>query len=279
VSFTDGDQALMDTMIQTWASTADLLRSLPEDDWKRPTFLEGWNVQAIVSHLVGFESQWFLGRTPQVAPLNPLPPHVQNSVAADNERWVVQWDGLSPQAMIAEFDSMVEARSKHLNAARFYPQGFDTPIRTFRGDQPMREAIKTRIFDTAIHEQDIRQACELLWNPVGPGIAMARAQMISSLGFVAGKQAGLPDGSVVAVTLYGSFQSTVGVLVEDGKGRLVPPAEHLPMAAVTMHDEIFMMVTTGRVPAEEALQAERIKLRGDTDLAQRFALAMRVLAL
>ncbi len=277
MSFTDGDKALIDTMTQTWASISDLLRSLPEDDWKRPSYLAGWDVQAIVSHLIGFESQWFLGRTPEIGLINPAPKHVQNEIAADNERWVTQWEELSPAALMSEFDSMVEARTKHLNAARFYPKGFETPIRTFRGDQPMRDAVATRIVDTAIHEQDIRHACELVWNPVGPGIAFARNQMLNSLGYVAAKQAGLPDGTVIAVTLYGTYQTTVGILVEDGRGRTVSPAEHQPVAAVTMHDEIFMLVTTGRVPAAEAIQAERIKVRGNTQLASHFASAMRII--
>jgi uncharacterized protein (TIGR03083 family) len=277
VSFTENDQMLFDALTETWRSFSDLLHAIPAGDWKRPTDLPGWNVQAVVSHVIGFEQQWFLGRHAQVPPIDPSPDHILNDLGAENERWVRQWEDLSPDAMLTEWHAMVEARTRHLNAARFYPQGFGTLIRTFRGDQPMRDALRTRIVDTAVHVEDVRRACELLWDPVGPGIAFVRSEMISSLGFVAAKQAKLPDGMVVALTLFGSFQVTVAVLVEGGKGRLVQPADYAPVAAITMHDETFFLTTTGRMNAADAIASERIKLRGNSEIAAQFANNLRVL--
>jgi uncharacterized protein (TIGR03083 family) len=278
VSFTDSDKVLFETLTETWTMIGELLRALPPVDWARSTDLPGWNVQAVVSHLVGFEQQWFLGRHAQVAPLTSTPEHVLNDIAGDNERWVHQWKDLSPAAMMAEWDHMVAARTQQLNAARFYPQGFGTLIRTFRGDQPIRDALRTRIVDTAVHLEDIRRACELLWNPVGRGITFVRSEMINSLGYVAAKQAQLTDGMVVALTVFGSFQITVAVLIEAGRGRLVQPSDFAPVAAITMHDETFFLTTTGRLKAADAITASRITLRGNTEIAQKFASNLRVLS-
>jgi uncharacterized protein (TIGR03083 family) len=277
VSFTDSDKILSETLTDTWSSLGHLLRNLSADHWQSPTDLPGWNVQAIVSHLIGFEQQWFLGRDAQVPPLDPLPSHVHNDVASGNERWVRQWEDLSPAAMISEWDAMVEARTKQINAARFYPQGFDTLIRTFRGDLPMRDALRTRIVDVAIHQEDIRRACELPWNPDGSGIEFVRSEMINSLGYVAAKQAKLPDGTAIAMTLFGSHQITLAVVVEGGRGRLVQPSDSVPVAAVTMHDETFILTTAGRVNAEDAIDSRRIILRGNTEVARQFAQHLRVL--
>jgi uncharacterized protein (TIGR03083 family) len=278
-AFDNDDQELLEALLQTWASLDLVLTWLSDAQWAQSTALPGWSVQDVVSHLSGFESQWFLGRKCNVDLPSPWPAHVGNDIAADNERWVIERRDWAPARLLAEFQDVVEARTKQLNAARFYPQGFDTLVTTFRGDETLRAALETRLVDIACHEQDIRRAIDKPGNIDSLGITFVREQMISSLGWVASKQAMLPEGSIVAVSLYGDHQETIIVKVSGGRGRLVEAADgNIPTAAATMHDEVFLGVTTGRIDATAAIDDGRIKLRGDAELAAPFAKALKILS-
>jgi uncharacterized protein (TIGR03083 family) len=276
VAFDSSDQAIIDALTHTWRSIRWLLGDLPPEAWDQRSILPGWDVHAIVAHLVGFEHQWFLGKKPYAEPIQTWPTHVTNELGADNERSVFDWSETHSNELLEAFDEMVGARTKQLLAARFYPSGFDTPVLTFRGDESMRNALQTRLFDIALHEQDIRWSLKCPGNLDGPGIDYVRTQMLNALGYVAGKAADLPDGTVVAVTLFGSHQRTVAVAVQDGRGALVPLAQNRAVCAVTMHDEVFLQVTTGRRSAPEALVCEDIKVRGDLEIARRFAVCLQV---
>jgi uncharacterized protein (TIGR03083 family) len=278
--FDADDQELLDALLQTWASLDLALTWLSDTQWSEPTLLPGWSVQDVVSHLNGFESQWFLGRHCEVDLPKPWPSHVHNDIAADNERWVLERRNWMPLRLLTEFREVVEARTKQLNAARFYPQGFDTLVTTFRGDETMRAALETRLVDIACHEQDIRQAINKPGNLDSLGITFVREQMISSLGWVASKQAMLPEGSIVAISLFGDHQETIIIKVSGGRGRLVDAADgNIPTAAATMHGEVFLGVTTGRIDPTAAIADSRIKLRGDPALAAPFAKALRILSI
>ncbi len=275
---TDDDRELADICIEEWAALRATLTQITEAQWDLDSGLPGWTVRDVVSHLVGFERQWFMGEQPTVAPLDPLPSHVLNEVAADNERWVTMWAGDSADAMLDRYDQMVQNRKRQLFDTMMSADGFDTQVPSIRGTVEYRDTMPIRIADTTTHHIDIRRACGLPWAPESPGVEMLRSQMIGALPRVASKQAGLPDGTVVALSLFGSFSVTATVLVEGGRGSAVMAGEHPPVAALTMHDETFLLVTTGRIGAAEAVEAGKIKLRGDESIARRFALALRVIA-
>jgi uncharacterized protein (TIGR03083 family) len=274
-SFQD-DQAIFDTLKHTWTSIRQLASLLSEDQWDTSSALPGWDVHAVFSHVIGFELEWFLGREATSPTPDPWPTHVTNELAADNERWIQDLAQVHPTVLLQLFDEMVDARTKQLNAARFYPQGFGTLVNSFRGDVPIREAVQLRIFDIALHEQDIRWGLGLNAKVDGPGMTHVRTTMLNSLGYAAGKLAKLPDGVAVAVTLFGSFQQTLAVAVQNGKGSIVPVASVRPVAAITMHDEIFLKVTTGRLDTTAALSASDIKLRGDESVGRQFASALHI---
>ncbi len=278
VTTTDEDRDLADTCIEEWASLRATLDSLEPSQWELPSGLPGWTVRDVVSHVIGFERQWFLGEVPEVAPLDPRPDHVHNDVAADNERWVRLWADETPQAMLDRFDGMVQARKQQLFDIMMSNDGFDTVVQSFAGATTIRAALPIRVVDTTTHEIDIRRACGLPWAPDAAGVALLRTQMIGALPRVASKQAGLADGTVVALSLFGSFSVTATVLVDAGRGRSVLAGEHPPVAALTMHDETFILVTTGRIAAADGVEQGKIKLRGDEAIARQFALALKVIS-
>ena len=278
VTTTEDDRELADICIEEWASLRSTLGSLDYAQWNLHSGLPGWTVRDVVSHLVGFERQWFMGEQPAVEPLDPRPPHVHNDLAADNERWVTLWATQEPASMLDRFDKMVQTRKRQLFDTMMSSDGFDTQVHTFRGDVAYRDTLPIRIADATTHHIDVRRACGLSWAPESPGVEMLRSQMIGALPRVSSKQAALPDGTVVALSLFGSFSVTATVLVDAGRGRSVMAGEHPPVAALTMHDETFVLVTTGRIDPNQAVESGKIKLRGDEAIARQFAAALRVIA-
>jgi uncharacterized protein (TIGR03083 family) len=278
VPTTDDDRELADICIDAWASLRTTLDSLSPEQWNLSSGLPGWTVRDVVSHLVGFERQWFLGDEPTVDHLDPRPSHVHNEVAADNERWVTMWASESADSMLERYDATVAARKAQLIKAVMSTEGFDALVPSILGHVELRKALLTRIADTTTHEIDIRRACGLPWDPDAPGVDELRAQMIGALPRVASKQAKLPEATVVALSLFGSHSITATVKVENGRGIAVMAGRHPPVAALTMHDETFILVTTGRINATDAIESGKIKLRGDEAIARQFATALRVIA-
>lgn len=272
------DEELLDTLKDTWASLGTLLDSLPDSSLDLPTDCPGWSVRDQFSHLNGFESEWFLGRyAPTVD--GSLYPHVKNELGGGNEAWVAERKYWTIDDLRHEFHDVVRARLVQLNSARYFPQGLDTVITSFRGDETMRSVLETRLFDVWIHEQDIRRAVAKPGNIDGPAMIHALDRMLASMPWVAAKQAKLDEGSVVAVTLFGSRQITSTVMVTGGRGKMVHAADHRPAAAITMHEETFLLITTGRTTIGPLIDDGKITLRGNRSLAESMALALRVLFL
>jgi uncharacterized protein (TIGR03083 family) len=272
------DVDLLRGLAETWSSIDSVLSVLTPQQWLEPTDCPGWNVQAQVSHLSGFESAWYLGRRPGV-PIDTATiaidgastPHVRNSLGVDNEAWIVEradWDCIG---VLSEFREVVSSRAVQLSSP-----DFDAISPTWRGDETLRDQLALRLFDTWVHEQDIRRAVAM---PGGwDGIAALHCvdRMLSSLPFVVGKQAKLDDGSTIAVSLFGLHQQTVAVTVDGGRAKIVSAAQYQPQAALTMHEETFMCVATGRRTPESYLDANKISLRGDQDLARRVATHLKI---
>jgi uncharacterized protein (TIGR03083 family) len=272
------DEELVAMLQSTWTSIETLLTKLSDEEWGVLTDCPGWTVRDQVSHLIGFEQQWFLRKS--VPPIEAdAYAYVQNELGASNEAWITQRRSAGPNTLRTELSHVIEARIVQLNAARHFPQGLSTIITTFRGDETMRDALALRLFDIWVHEQDIRRAVGVTGNNEGPAMLHARDRMLDSLPWVAAKQAKLPEGSIVGVALYGSAQLLKVVRVIDGRGELVHAASHRPTAALTMHEETFLLATTGRVAAATLLERGKISLRGDIELGTQMALALRTVLL
>ncbi len=264
---------MIDGLLETWASIDTVLAGLSAAQWALPTDCPGWDVQAQVAHLLGYEAQWYLGRTPGPV-AEPMPAYVVNALGEGNEVWVASRADRDPTSVLEEYREVIRARTMMLTAADL---DLNTVSATWCGDQALRNQLGTRLFDVWVHEQDIRRAVGVPggWDEMGARHTIAL--MMSSLPYVLARKAGLADGSTVAITLFGVNGQTVTATVDEGRGRLVSAAERPPQAALTMHEETFVCITTGRRTAQSYFDANRITLRGDHTLAQRVAMNLAVL--
>src|SRR5579875_1726729 len=79
---------VLPALFASWEALAQLTADLSEEQWRLPTALPGWDVHAVIAHVIGTESvlRGTAIPTPEVD-VSTLG-HVRNDTGAMNECWV-----------------------------------------------------------------------------------------------------------------------------------------------------------------------------------------------
>ena len=204
---------VIDALEEEWSVLDELLGQLTPQDWTRPSSLAGWDVQALVAHIIGTESM-LVGIDPPVGPIDPADyPHVRNDIGAFNEQWIIALAGRSPTEMRSQLSEITATRRAALadmdaeawSTEGFTPAGMDTYGRFMR----------IRLFDTWLHEQDIRDAVGRPGHESGAPVELTLDEMANAMGYAVGKLAGAPRGSSVTFELTGPAGRRIHVAVRD----------------------------------------------------------------
>lgn len=243
-----------------WTSLEHLLAGLSADDWARPTCLPGWRVTDVVAHLFGTEASLAGDPTPDDGSDLTALPHVSNGIAAFNEKWVHALREEKPEAMLARFREVTARRTGQLH--RMSQDDFDAPSWTPAGDATYGRFMQIRIYDCWLHELDIRDAVGRAGHEDGPAAEAALDEPVRVLGYIVGKQAGAPDGSVIRFEITGPVRRELTVVV-DGRAKVVAEAPGPPTATLRMGSPAFMRLTGGRTK-----DTAGVELDGDLTLAR-----------
>ncbi|MBB3053468.1 uncharacterized protein (TIGR03083 family) [Prauserella isguenensis] len=247
-----------------WESLDALLASLPAAAWDEPSPLPGWTVRDVVAHVIGTESA-LLGEAAPAPDIDVTElAHVRNEIAAVNERWVRSMRESAPERMLERFRDVVSRRGDALRAMT--QSDFDAPSWTPVGKGTYGRFMRIRIFDTWLHEQDIRDATGLPGHQAGPCVEQSFDELVESLGYVIGKKAGAPDGAGVTLEFTGPLQRTVHVAVA-GRASVVPELPGPATATLRLDAGLFARLAGGRVDPEERLP--EVDRSGDTELGAR----------
>lgn len=261
-----GKEPLVEALVAEWAALDDLLGSLPADAWARPSGLPGWTVHDVVCHLIGTE-EWLTGEpTPQSDVDVMALPHVHNEIAAANERWIETMRAWPPRDVLARFRDVVARRTEALTAMT--QDDFDAPSWSPFGQSTYGRFMRVRLFDSWLHEQDIRDVVGQPGHEDGPCAELSFDEILAAVGFLVGKRADAPQGSSVTIELTGPVQRTVHVAV-DGRATVVPELPTPATATVRMTSNLFARLTGGRVSPADHLP--KIELTGDVALGERVA--------
>lgn len=251
---------------ETWGSVAEVCHGLVTAEWELPTECPGWTVKDQLSHLIGIE-QMLMGIEPPEWD-GPLGDHVKNDFAALNEKWVAVRRAEPGDAVLAEFREVTGIRLEALGALpedEWARVGF-SPV----GEVPYARFMETRVFDSWVHEQDVRLALDRPGGSGGVASAFGLGEVESAMGFVVGKKAAAPEGSVVRFTVSGppgdGREFSLGV--EGGRARPVGP-EAAPTVTLAMSSIDFLRLGCGRVTAAEVGAAGGIGLEGDAVTGER----------
>ena len=256
---------------ETWSGLADACDGLSATEWALATECPGWDVKDQLSHLISIE-RTIMG---EPAPTwdGPLGPHVKNDFAASNEPWVAVRRPLDGAAVQAEFVDVTATRLAQLGALS--EEEWARPGWSPVGEVPHAVFMEVRVYDSWVHEQDVRRALD---RPGGSGnrasaISLDRVQ--AAMPFVVGKKAGSPDGTVVRFEVAGPGDDarSFTIAVEGGRAR---PAEDesSPTATLSMSSIDFVRLGCGRASAEDVEAAGGTEVQGDAAVGRRVLGAM-----
>ena len=238
---------VLEGLFASWDSIAALLADLSEDEWRTTTDLPGWDVHAVVAHMVGAESMLLGIATPEPDVDLATVEHVRNFVGAINEPWVRSLRAESGAQMLARFRDVTAQRRVALAAIPVYE--WNARTQTPAGPDSYGRFMRIRAFDCWMHEQDLRAALDRVPSAAQLSTADARVsldEMAASMSFVVGKKGQAPDGSRVLLKLTGPLAREIRGAV-DGRAALVEDFGGVePTTVVTLDGLQFTRLAGGR---------------------------------
>lgn len=208
-------------LFAVWDDITALLDGLPDAEWQTASPLPGWDVKALVAHMIGTEC--FLAGVPAPQPdidVSTLE-HVRNDIGVMNECWVRHLSAEAGADVLKRFKDITDDRRKALTGMS--AEEWDAVTLTPVGPESYGRFMRVRVFDCWMHEQDIRQALQRPSSGdqlVGPASALSLDEITGSMGYVVGKRAKAPEGSRVLFELTGPLSRSIRVSV-DGRAQVV----------------------------------------------------------
>lgn len=251
-------QPVIDALREEWATIDTLVSGLSDEQWSSPSILPGWTIADIVAHIVGTE--WSLtGREVEATRDVSALDHVRNPIGELNEKWLDYYRARTREELMADLREVTAQRLDTLEAlseSQWDAEGFTPAGRDSHG-----RFMRIRVFDSWVHEVDIRDSLGL-GTPTDPLPATwARKEMSASLPFIVGKRAGAAPGSAMQLVYTGIAPTTVYVAVED-RAAIVPALDGPADVTLTVDLVDYARLIGGRTTADPS----RVKIDGDAEL-------------
>jgi uncharacterized protein (TIGR03083 family) len=264
---------IIEALEDTWSSTEHTLQGRSERDFDALTSCPGWNVRDIVNHLTGTELFLNGASIPDVT--EPSPPYVKNSLGKDNEAFVASRRHLGVADVLADFHEATGATLSRLRALSSAEWEKVAPSPT--GPRPLHQFQETRVLDSWIHLQDVRDALLEPADDHGLGEEIVINQFEAALPYVWAKRAAAPEGALLRINLRGRQGRSIQVQVRDARGVAMPSSDEVPAVELSTAVALFWRRMAGRINAEAFLGASATVVRGDRSLTRRLAEALNVL--
>lgn len=268
------DSELVDQLDAVWTSMAELGDSLTEEEWKRATDVPGWTVQDNLVHISGME----IGLLGRELPEHEVPddlPHVKNDMGRRNEEVVDSRRALSGAEALAEFREVTGERVEQLRG--YGPDDFAAESWTPAGEGTVRDLLPFRIFDSWVHEQDMRRAVDRPGHFDSTAAVAAFERVVTPMGFVVGKKAGAPDGSTVVFDLVGPLGRTFAIGVDGKRANPLDDVPADPTVRISTDTQTFVRLGCGRIDPDAAVADGTVRIEGDDLLGGRVVESMNFL--
>jgi uncharacterized protein (TIGR03083 family) len=260
-SATAEDAALVDRLEEVWSSIARLGESLTEADWKAPTECPGWTVQDNLVHVLGIESV-LLGR-PQPDLPAPDAPYVKNDIGRSNEVWVEAYRGRSGTDALEEFRAVTGER---LAALRAPDMDFGAETWTPVGPGSVRDLLPFRVFDSWVHEQDMRRAVGKPGGWDGDAARVSLERISGIMPMIVGKRVKPADGTTVVFEVVGPAARDLVIGMEGGRAQTLDRAPGAPTVRLRLSGDAYLCLSAGRGDVDELLDSDEVEIIGDAEL-------------
>lgn len=266
MSDVNADLAVVDQLEEVWERIAALGAELTEEEWKRPTEVPGWSVQDNLTHLTDLEAMIQNRPRPDHTPPEGLS-HVRNDAGARNEVFVDARRSWTGADALAEFVEVTRARVAQLRG--FGPDDFGADSWTPMGPGTVRDLLPFRVFDSWVHEQDMRRAVGRPGGLTGPAAEAAMDRIVGTAGYVVGKKVAPADGTVVVIECTPPLARVVALAVEAGRARVLDAVPTDATVRIRMPGETYARLACGRADPAAVLAAGSVVLDGDGGIGRR----------
>jgi uncharacterized protein (TIGR03083 family) len=222
-------------------------------------------VQDNLVHLTAIEAM-SLGR-PWTGHEAPEAAYVKNPIGQSNEHAVDSRRSWRGADALSEFHVVTRERIDGLRALD--DDGFGADSWTPAGPGTVRDLLPFRIFDSWVHEQDMRRAVDRPGDLVSRAAELTMGMIVDAMPYVVGKKVGPPDGSTVVFSIAQPLARDVAITMVGGRAARVDDAPSDPTVRLAMSGVVFERLACGRVDPAAVLQAQGVQIEGDADLGRR----------
>jgi uncharacterized protein (TIGR03083 family) len=247
---------------QSYEAIENLGAVMSPAQWQAQSLCPDWTVRAVVGHLASIE-QMLAGWLPGSA--DELPPF--DRVAAFTQ----QTAGLGDADFAARVAETFGQRRADL--AALSEQDLGRPSWTPVGPASYGSFLAVRVFDFWVHERDITTPLGLPTDDGDARAEIALAEVERSLGYIAGKKIGMPDGSSIVFRLTGPLRRDLYVTV-DGRAKVVSHIDR-PDVELSTDSVTFVQLACGRIDPQAQIDAGLVRWTGDAELGNRAARNLR----
>ena len=261
-------EPLVSRLEEVWDDIAALGDDLTAEQWILPTECPGWSVFDNVAHMIGTE-RMLSGEQAGTSDASADAPHVRNDIGKANEHWIASYRGWDGPKLLDEFRAVTARRLDVLRAMT--TEQWDAEGFTPEGPGPYRQFMEIRVFDCWYHDEDIREAIGRPGFLEGPVADLSLGRIpTKALGYVVGKKAGAPPGSVVAFVVEGSTPIDAAISVPpEGRAVLLEEVPANPTARITTDRRTFARLAGGRWTGAHAREHGAVRVEGDVALGDR----------
>lgn len=270
----------IDTLRSEAGKLSDFLRALPAEDWVKPSACESWQVRDVVAHLVGV-AEFYAATVAKGVQGDSSPPEGRPPAGSANgaslhdsigQRAIAMRESLGDK-LLSEFDASNEELDgvlSNLNAedgARpcYHPGGL----------VPARNFIDLRMKELVLHEWDIRSTLDSEFHlfPEGlPSIMRLASNSLASgsvrFGFWTDSQ--ITDSVRYRFLVDGPAPDKSDIVIDGNEPRLEAAGESTPDVTFRCDSETYVLLLSGRVSLESAIEDGRLSVEGDAELIDAF---------
>ena len=247
--------------------------SLTPEELARPSACADWQVQDVLSHLIGGAERQTdsmrRGRAGDSGPAAGFTPMDSTAMSATNAQRDIQRREQLGGGLVTAFEAAYAGLQQELD--RPGPDDWDTPCwHLRRGAIPASDYLELRIQELAIHDWDMRHGLE--------DSPQLNADCVSTLLSAAHKWLGMcfrPGEKLDAPVVYefdlAPPHETSIIVRVSGAGFDFPAEAEAPERwTVCAEAPAFLLFIYGRITGQEAIAANEFAITGDSALLERF---------